>query len=557
MSDTKAEQEDQTGRDSDRLSNVYDLLGLSSMLFDGRSRDDIIRLATIFVTSLPGRHARARFLTDVTNASNDSLVDQLLTLNGDAGQVHLADRRWSWAFPLRHSGETTGYLIVDADETLIDHERSLLTALAQQTSAALANAEHQQREREYAAELRKLAEEKSAVHAQLTSELQRQRMIHEVLSRVSKSRDGEAGIARTLHGLTGLPVAVEDRFGNLRAWAGPNQPDPYPKIDPRRRREVLQQAAGHSGAVRDRARLFVLVQPRSDVVGVLALIDPERVAGQPEVFALEHSAMALALELSHRRSLAEAELRLCRDLVNDLVSGTDEQSAYLRSEALGHDLHDVHHVLAVRWTAGATEDSLTQALARAITQLDLNALVASRPEMVVALVRGHPPSMAIHRIIAQQMGNRAGAIGVGSRCDTSSEFPRSFAEASRALDIRLRSRSPHGVTSFSELGVLRILHNEDKTEIRMFVKEWLGELLDYDQRRRTDLVQTLSHYLDCGGNYDETAATLLIHRSTLRYRLQRIRDITGLDLTNVDNRLNLHVATRAWQVLEGPMVQPQ
>jgi DNA-binding PucR family transcriptional regulator len=105
------------------------------------------------------------------------------------------------------------------------------------------------------------------------------------------------------------------------------------------------------------------------------------------------------------------------------------------------------------------------------------------------------------------------------------------------------------VTNFDELGVLRILHRENESEIHTFVHEWLGELLDYDLRRNTDLVQTLSHYLDCGGNYDETASALLIHRSTLRYRLQRIRDITELDLSNVDTRLNLHVATRAWQVL--------
>ncbi|MFD1048731.1 PucR family transcriptional regulator, partial [Kibdelosporangium lantanae] len=137
------------------------------------------------------------------------------------------------------------------------------------------------------------------------------------------------------------------------------------------------------------------------------------------------------------------------------------------------------------------------------------------------------------------------------RCDRPGELPRSYAEATRALDIRLRSRTPHGVLSFDELGVLRILHNDNENEIRAFVTEWLGDLLEYDTRKRTDLVQTLSHYLDCGGNYDETAAALLIHRSTLRYRLQRIRDITGLDLTDVDNRLNLHVATRAWLVLDG------
>jgi sugar diacid utilization regulator len=557
MSDSKAGQEEQTERDSDPLSDVHGLLGLSSMMFDGPDREEIIRLATTFVASMPGLDMRATLLTDVTRTSNDSLTDQLLALDGDDGQVQLTDGRLRWAFRLRRGAASTGYLVAETDRQLTNNERSLLTALAQQTSVALAEADHQRREREYAAELNKLAEEKAAVHARLTSELRRQRMIHEVLARASKSRNGEAGIAQILHGLTGFPVAVEDRFGNLRAWAGPNRTDPYPKVDPRRRQEALQHATSHGGAIRDRERLFVLVQPRSDVIGVLALIDPERAAGEYEVFALEHSAMALALELSHRQNLAEAELRLCRDLVDDLISGTDEQSAYLRSEAFGHDLHGVHHVLAIRWSTNTNEDSLTRALMRAITQLNLSALVTRRPGMAVALVRGHPPSVAMHRIVSQQMGNLVGAIGVGGKCEAPSEFPRSFTEAIRALDIRLRSRSPHGVTRFDELGVMRILHNEDHTEIRTFVMEWLGQLLDYDGRRRTDLVQTLSHYLDCGGNYDETAATLLIHRSTLRYRLQRIRDISGLDLNNVDNRLNLHVATRAWQVLEGSVVRPQ
>jgi DNA-binding PucR family transcriptional regulator len=55
----------------------------------------------------------------------------------------------------------------------------------------------------------------------------------------------------------------------------------------------------------------------------------------------------------------------------------------------------------------------------------------------------------------------------------------------------------------------------------------------------------------CGGNYDAAAQALVIHRSTLRYRLQRIRGVSGLDIGEVENRLNLHLATRAWQVLEG------
>ena len=79
----------------------------------------------------------------------------------------------------------------------------------------------------------------------------------------------------------------------------------------------------------------------------------------------------------------------------------------------------------------------------------------------------------------------------------------------------------------------------------------MGALLDYDQKKNSTLVLTLSHYLECGGSYEESAAALHIHRSTLRYRLGRIREITQLDLNDVDSRLNLHVATRAWQVLQG------
>jgi DNA-binding PucR family transcriptional regulator len=58
---------------------------------------------------------------------------------------------------------------------------------------------------------------------------------------------------------------------------------------------------------------------------------------------------------------------------------------------------------------------------------------------------------------------------------------------------------------------------------------------------------TLSRYLDCGRRYEATAQALNVHRSTLKYRLRRIREISGFDLTDPDNQFNLQVATRAWQ----------
>jgi DNA-binding PucR family transcriptional regulator len=108
------------------------------------------------------------------------------------------------------------------------------------------------------------------------------------------------------------------------------------------------------------------------------------------------------------------------------------------------------------------------------------------------------------------------------------------------------------LTCFEDLGVLRLLFpGADHRDVEQFVRDWLGALIDYDGTKGTDLVGTLSHYFDSAGNYDRTAASLHIHRSTLRYRIKRIRELTGHELGDVDSRLNLQVATRAWQVLHG------
>ena len=61
---------------------------------------------------------------------------------------------------------------------------------------------------------------------------------------------------------------------------------------------------------------------------------------------------------------------------------------------------------------------------------------------------------------------------------------------------------------------------------------------------------TLSGYLECGGSYAGAAKALSVHRSTLRYRLERIREVSGLDLGHPDTRFNLQLATRAWATLQ-------
>jgi hypothetical protein len=81
----------------------------------------------------------------------------------------------------------------------------------------------------------------------------------------------------------------------------------------------------------------------------------------------------------------------------------------------------------------------------------------------------------------------------------------------------------------------------------LFVESWLGPLIAYDAREPAELTATLAEFLEHHCDLDVTASALGIHRSTLRYRLFRIRQLTGYDIQRPDTRSNLLRATRAWR----------
>jgi hypothetical protein len=122
----------------------------------------------------------------------------------------------------------------------------------------------------------------------------------------------------------------------------------------------------------------------------------------------------------------------------------------------------------------------------------------------------------------------------------------------RDADATLPARIPAGDVPDDRTSMCRVLTGaENAVELALFVRERLGCLLDYDRVAGVELVTTLSVYLDCGCDYDMAAGELGIHRSTLRYRLHRIQEISGQDLGETSARFDLHVATSEWTSIHG------
>lgn len=108
------------------------------------------------------------------------------------------------------------------------------------------------------------------------------------------------------------------------------------------------------------------------------------------------------------------------------------------------------------------------------------------------------------------------------------------------------------VLAFEETGAYRLLlpaMSEDPAELQRFYAETVEPLVVYDEQYATDLVQTVEAFLEADGNVAGTAGKLFTHRHTIRYRLERVRELSGLDVGSTDGREKLSLGLKAMRVL--------
>jgi sugar diacid utilization regulator len=114
------------------------------------------------------------------------------------------------------------------------------------------------------------------------------------------------------------------------------------------------------------------------------------------------------------------------------------------------------------------------------------------------------------------------------------------------------SDEPVAVLAFEDTGAYRLLlpaMSEDPAELHRFYEETIAPLVAYDDQYETDLVATLETFLDCDGNVANTAGKLFTHRHTIRYRLVRVHELTGHDVSSTDGRERLGLGLKAMRVL--------
>jgi len=158
---------------------------------------------------------------------------------------------------------------------------------------------------------------------------------------------------------------------------------------------------------------------------------------------------------------------------------------------------------------------------------------------------------ALARELQAALPGHTFAIGRSRIASDPNDLHRAASEALLAANVA-EGDAERPVLAFEETGAYRLLlsaMSEDPGELQRFYAETVEPLVAYDEQYETDLLQTVEAFLDADGNVAGTAQRLFTHRHTIRYRLERVRELTGLDVGSTDGREKLSLGLKAMRVL--------
>jgi sugar diacid utilization regulator len=291
----------------------------------------------------------------------------------------------------------------------------------------------------------------------------------------------------------------------------------------------------------DSMRRLLLTMIASEVERVRA---PERVS---ETVAADFLRAILARELTGRQELLDGAKELSLDV--------DGGASMIVARAMPQTPTDEGWRGRVRAVA---ERGARAVVSRSIAALsERDGLVGA--EVLVLVPGGEEPASAraAEAILGEMEASLAGytfALGRSRITEDPAELPRAASEALLAANVAQGS-ADGAALAFEQTGAYRLLlstMSENPSELQRFYAETVEPLVAYDEQYETDLLLTLETFLEADGNVAGTAQRLFTHRHTIYYRLERVRELSGLDVSSSDGREKLSLGLKAMRVLGIP-----
>ncbi len=275
----------------------------------------------------------------------------------------------------------------------------------------------------------------------------------------------------------------------------------------------------------------------------------------------------IASEVERVRAPERASEEAATTFQREVLSGRieDREDLIAQGKELGTDLGSGASVVIIRaHPRSPTEEDwrrrMLALVARGARSLAPGALSAPTSDAEGAEIAvllpdgdgevGRRAAASILRELESGLPGFAFAVGRSRRVEDPLELHRARNEALLAANV-VEGEPERVELSYEETGTYQLLlpHMNDPVELRRFYDETVRPLVAYDEQYETDLLGTLSTFLECDANVNATASRLITHRHTVRYRFERVRELTGLDVSSTDGREKLSLGLKAMRVL--------
>jgi purine catabolism regulator len=391
--------------------------------------------------------------------------------------------------------------------------------------------------------------------------LERGAQVHERLERLVIEGSGLAAIIGSIASAIGGSAIVQDATGRELA-RHPSKGGPGAaalkalgeEIASRRASSALSPFEPQHQSLAGRALAVPVPGRRGGApVAWLTVVSKRAPLGDFERLAARQGSMVVGLELMRERVVRETERRLAGDLLVEALGGrldSDELRGRLRPFGIGaeaavlvFELEDPH----------AGEGALELELANAgIPALVATSAAAGRPLLCAVIdPRAGDPVDVAGSLRSALAGTHGQVRAAASRSAAVGSLRRAFHEARCALEATaLADGGAPEVASHQDLGAFTLLLSlQDEDALRLYSDGLLEPIERTEGEYGGELLRSLEAYIEHNGNWERAARQLYCHRHTLRYRIRKVEELTGRDLSRATDRIELWLALRARELV--------
>jgi purine catabolism regulator len=275
--------------------------------------------------------------------------------------------------------------------------------------------------------------------------------------------------------------------------------------------------------------------------------------GDFERLILQQAVTVVALELMRQRAMRDTERRLAGDVLAEALTGrpsANELAVRMRPFGVGAEAA----VLVFAGHDGAPPAQAEGELDRFLSDAGVGALVAVRERLLCAVVDAPEgtDTVALAGRAREALVEEHGELrAAASRPAPVGALRRTFHEARCALEAAgLANGAAPPVASYRDLGAFQLLLSlQDDDALRLYCDSVLGPLEDGSGEYGDELLRSLEAFIEQNGQWEKAARELYCHRHTLRYRIRRVEELTGRDLSSARDRIEFWLALRARELV--------